>query len=270
MIIFNEVILLYFSIQENLLPGDNLEKKFDNARKLGFDAVEIWGHNIEKRVNEVKSVKDSIGIKISTICSGYPGDLLSLDRSAREQAIKGIKIRLSMAAELDAVGVIVVPTFGGPKLPDLYPLFRDIRDLERKLLIEELKILGRHADNVGAYILIEPLNRYETHFVNRLEQAASICDEVGFEHVKIMGDFFHMNIEEANISESLRKYAEYIKHIHLADSNRLPPGYGHIDFKSAFEVLKEVGYRYYLALECAVPEPKFEVLKKTLSFLRSL
>ena len=261
---------MFISIQENLLPGKDLKERLINAKNLGFDAVEIWGHNIKERLTDIKDAKEAAGIRISTICSGYPGDLLSYDRKERELAINGIKERLTAAAELDAVGVIVVPTFGRPKLPDLYPLFKDVIELEKRLLIEELKDIGKHADDVGAYVLLEPLNRYETHFINRLEQAVAICEEVGVEHVKVMADFFHMNIEEEDICKSLRNYIDYIKHIHLADSNRLPPGCGHTDFKSAFQTLKDVGYKYFMTLECRIPEPRSEVLKKVVSFLRSL
>ncbi len=258
------------AIQENLLPGKTLREKFLIAEKLGFDGIELWGRGIEKRISEIESVLSISKVPISTICSGYKGDLLGSSRSEREAAIKDIKFKLEVAAKLNAVGLIVVPTFGGPKLPDLYPLYKDVKELEYRLLVEELKDIGKHADEVGVFILLEPLNRYETHFLNRLEQAIKICKDVNMEHVKIMADFFHMNIEEASIPESLKIAKDYIRHIHLADSNRWLPGFGHTDFKSAFKVLKNSNYKYFMALECYVPEPKEESLRKSLAYLKSL
>jgi sugar phosphate isomerase/epimerase len=116
---------------------------------------------------------------------------------------------------------------------------------------------------------LEPINRYETHFINRLEQAVEIVEAVGREHVQMMTDFFHMSIEEANIASSLEAASKHIVHIHLADSNRLLPGHGHTDFKKPFQVLKKAGFKNYMVLECGVPGDPNETLPKCASFLRS-
>ncbi|MBS7624507.1 MAG: sugar phosphate isomerase/epimerase [Candidatus Bathyarchaeia archaeon] len=258
------------AVQENLIPGNTILEKLQNAEKYGFEGVEVWGNDLPQRFKEVKDALSASRVKISTVCSGYGGDLLGPDRKTREMAIEGIKERLKLCAELGGVGVITVPTFSGPKIPDLYPWMADVREVEKKILIEECKILGKWADDVGAYVLLEPLNRYETHLINRLQQAVEICNVVGAEHVKIMADFFHMNIEEANIAKSIEEAGGYIMHVHLADSNRLLPGYGHTDFKSGFEALKKIGYKNFMALECRIPgDPSIE-LPKCVNYLRSL
>lgn len=258
------------SVQENLLPGESLAEKLAAAERLGFDGVEFWGHDIERRLPELKQALSTVRVKASTICSGYGGDLLGASWEERRRAVEDIKVRLRAAAELGAVGVIVVPTFGGPKLPDLRPLYPSLWHLERELLVVELKELGKYAEEVGSYVLLEPLNRYETHFLNRLEQAVEIIEAVGSPGVAMMADFFHMNIEEADVAASLRMAAKHLKHIHLADSNRWLPGFGHTDFLRPFRALKEVGYAYYMALECHVPEPRTANLEKTVQLLRRL
>ena len=261
---------LKLAVQESILPGRDLSERVHKAEELGFEGIEFWGRGIEDRVDEILSAVSTSRVKVSTICAGYRGNLLSPDRSERELAMKEIKSKLSVASKLEAVGLITVPIFGRAVLPDLYPLYPTVEELEKRLLIEELKDLGKYAEDVGSYILLEPLNRYETHFLNRLEQAVEICEELRMEYVKIMADVFHMNIEEADIPKSIREAGDYIKHVHLADSNRYAPGYGHTDFKSIFEALKDIGYEYYMALECRVPEPREETLKRTVEFLRRL
>ena len=256
--------------QEGLLPGKSLAEKVKIAEQLGLEGIELGGRSIEERYNEIVEAFSTSKIKVSTICSGYPGDLLSADRREREKAIEGILKRLEIAHNLGAVGLIVVPTFGGPKLPDLYPLFPTVWELEKKLLIEELRIIDRKARTYNSFVLLEPLNRYETHFLNRLEDTVSIIEEVNGERIMLMADFFHMNIEEADIASSLKKVSKYLKHIHLADSNRVLPGFGHTDFSKPFKVLKDIGYKYYMAFECRVPEPRIESLKKSIEFLRKL
>jgi sugar phosphate isomerase/epimerase len=258
-----------FSVQENLVPGRTLEEKLRKLQNCGYDGVELWGRpELGGSLNDVLDALSTSNLKVSTICSGYPGSLLSPDKEEREAAINGIKERLEWAHRLGAVGVITVPVFGEAAVPDLTPLFASKFELEWKLAVEEYKILGRCAEEVGSFVIVEALNRYETHFLRTLSQAASLCDEVGSEGVKMMADYFHMNIEEADIGTSLRKHLDKIVHVHLADSNRLTPGSGHTDF-STLRILREGGYGYYLALECGMPGDPEEELKRTLKLLKS-
>ncbi|MCW4020445.1 MAG: sugar phosphate isomerase/epimerase [Candidatus Bathyarchaeota archaeon] len=250
------------------MPGENFSEKLYNIEQYGFEGVEVGGRNLPQRLHEIEAALSTSKVQFATVCAGYPGDLLGADRQTRDAAIEGLKERLKLCASLGGIGVITVPTFGKPKIPDLYPWYPDVREVEKQILIQECKILGKYADNVGAYVLLEPLNRYETHLINRLEQAVEICKAVGREHIKIMADFFHMNIEESDIPSSLETAADYIFHVHLADSNRVLPGHGHTDFKSGFKVLKKVGYKNFMALECRVPGDSPEELSKSVRYLR--
>ncbi|MCS7104754.1 MAG: sugar phosphate isomerase/epimerase [Thermofilaceae archaeon] len=258
------------SIQENLVPGLKLEEKLIKAERFGFDGVEVWGHGMRERIEEIKQALSTVKIRISTICSGYRGDLLSANWEERRIAVQDLGELLGFAAQLEATGVITVPTFGGPKLPDLRPLYSSVWELERALLMTELRELSKVAEDVGVHVLLEPLNRYETHFLCRLEQAVCIAEEIGSPGIAVMADFFHMNIEESDIAEALRRSMKYLRHIHLADSNRWLPGFGHTDFRTPFKVLKEGGYNRYMTLECYVPEPKEENILKSIQYLRSL
>src|SRR5215203_253295 len=88
--------------------------------------------------------------------------------------------------------------------------------------------------------------------------------------VGIMADFFHMNIEEADIAASIRAAGQHIVHVHVADSNRLQPGKGHLDFRPGFAALKEAGYEGYLGIECGVAGPYEESLAESAALLREL
>ena len=107
------------AIQDNLLPGKDISEKVRNAEKFGFDGLEVWGRRLSERFQEIKQALESSKIKFSTVCAGYPGDLLGADRQTREAAIEGIKSLLKICSDLGGVGVITVPTFGKPKIPDL-------------------------------------------------------------------------------------------------------------------------------------------------------
>jgi len=85
-----------------------------------------------------------------------------------------------------------------------------------------------------------------------------------------MADFFHMNIEEADIAASIRAAGQHIVHVHVADSNRLQPGKGHLDFRPGFAALKESGYDGYLGIECRISGPYNEALAESAALLRKL
>ncbi len=257
------------AIQENLLPGTSFIEKVRKAEKYGFQAIELQGQDLtEKRVDEITESLSKSRIKISTICAGYRGCLLSAEKEKRVIALKDINQLLSIGSDLGAVGLIVVPIFGPPQLPDLSP-WKRAEEVEKDLLRELLRKIGEKAEKTGCLCLLEPLNRYETHLINKIEEAVKIAKEVSSPGIKIMADFFHMSIEEARIDEAITKGKDFIYHIHLADSNRLLPGYGHTDFKSEFAALKDAGYGRYMALECSIPGVVEKELPKCVEYLKN-
>ncbi len=259
-------------IQDALLPGKNLREKFEIAKSIGFKGIEVWGRPFledEEIIKEYKKVSKDTGINISSICAGYRNFLLEPEPENRRKSREDIKRLLEIGKELGAIGLILVPIFGPPKITDLTP-YKNAYELEKELLLSQLPEIVEKAEETECCILLEPLNRYETHFLNRLEQAVEYCEKINSKYLKIMADFFHMNIEEANIYESIKKANKWISHIHLADSNRILPGMGHTDFKSGFKALKEIGYQNYMILECGIPEPKVENLKKSLNFMEDI
>jgi len=134
-----------------------------------------------------------------------------------------------------------------------------------------LKELVGKIEQTGVPIILEPLNRYETHFLRRVEQALEICKEVGSSStIRILADFFHMSIEEADIADSLKKGGKYIGYIHLADSNRLEPGAGHTNFAPGFAALKTIGYDGWLTIESGASTETEDALRRANKFIKSL
>lgn len=258
-----------FAVQENLVPGASFREKAENLREFGYEGVELRGDHLASRVTEIREALRETGVQATCICGGFKFGLLCPNQTDRAESREQIKELLSIAAEVGAVeGVIVVPIFGPPQLPDLTP-WKTARAIEEELLVEQLSELAEYAGQVGTKVILEPLNRYETHFINRLEQAAHICNRVQSPNLTILADFFHMHIEEADIPKSIREAKELIGYVHLADSNRLLPGQGHLDFKSGFAALDEVNYQGWMSLECGVPSNAAEALRDSLNYMRS-
>lgn len=239
------------SVQEGMLPGDSLEEKFKAAKKFGFEGVEVSGHELWEREEQILEVSEKTKIPVSAVIGGYQGCLLDADRDVRDEAFQSIRKILESTGRIKAGGFILVPIFGPIRLPDLSP-YKTAEALEHELFVEILGHLVNHAEKVDATIFLEPLNRYETHFINSLEQAVEYCREVKSPSVRVVADFFHMNMEENVIAQSLQQAGKYIAHIHLADSNRVQPGFGHTDFGTAFAALKKVGFEGYMSLECRI------------------
>lgn len=256
--------------QESMTPGESFAEKLANLHRWGYEGIELNGRGLAEHVAEVKIGLAESPIRASTICGGFSPMLIHPDRVARNQCVAEMKALMKIGAELGVVGLIFVPMFGRPQVPDLTPLHSPF-EIERMLLVKVLqKELAPYAEDLGTLLLLEPLNRYEAHIPKNLKEGVEICEEVGSPNVKLMADFFHMSIEEADIARSLADAGDYVRHIHLADSNRVLPGHGHTDFATPFAVLKQAGFGGYMAMECSVPEPAKESLSRSAAYLAKL
>jgi sugar phosphate isomerase/epimerase len=257
------------SCQENRVPGDSLAERLENLEAYGFEGIEFWGHQLWERESEIADELSRSPVKASSICAGLRGCLLDSDPKVREQAVEDLTRLLLVADTIGAVGVILVPIFGPPRLHDLSPL-ADARTLERDLLVELLKRVAEASQDVQTVLLLEPLNRYETHFLRTLDDGVDIAKRVGHPRVRVMADFFHMHIEETSTPAAIKRAGEYLWHVHLADNTRLLPGTGDTDFAAGFAALKSIGYDKYMALECGVPGDPAVELPKCAAYLKSL
>jgi sugar phosphate isomerase/epimerase len=258
------------AIQQTLLPGDSLTEKFQYAAEYGFAGVELaaWGfpRPIFEYRAEIEAAMRASGLPISTFCPSDGNDFVHPDPVERKKRLKGLVRMLKLADAVGAQGVIALPIRPPLHLPDLSPVANE-RDLITQLSVATLKdALDKTAEGQAA-IVLEPLNRYEAYYLRTVAQAAELCRAVAHPRVRVMADMFHMNIEEVSIPDALRAEASCLGHIHLADSNRLLPGYGHIDFVATFRVLREIGFEGWLALECNVPGDPTQMLPETVKFL---
>lgn len=250
------------------MPGERFAEKLAALSEWGYDGVELNGRQLRERLPEVKAALADSPIRASTVCGGLPNSFTSPDRAVRQESVEAARGLLRCAAEVGAAGIVFVPRFNRTEgVPDLSPLYT-VNELQRDLLVAVTRPLAQEAADLGVCLILEPLNRYEARFPKDLAEGASICEEVDSAGLRLMGDFFHMSIEEADIAASLRAAAKYVVHVHLADSNRLVPGRGHTQFMEPFRALREIGFGGYGALECGVPEPRAEALAETARFVR--
>ena len=123
-----------------------------------------------------------------------------------------------------------------------------------KRLLDKYRLSVGMLVAVPYLVVLEPIKRYEVNYINTVDEALKVLDAFPAENLKLLLDIFHMNIEEQSIVGAIRKAGDRIGHVHFVDSNRWPPGYGHLDLKEIYRQLVAVGYRGYIGLE-ALPEP---------------
>lgn len=261
-----------FSLRETMIPGRTIMERFENLAKLGFSGCEITQTISWDTLDEVKAASKATGI-VPNIWSSSNLAVLQADAGARQEAIEACKDALRMSGEVGAVGFILPPLIfckmrNLPRVNDLSP-WMTTAEAERKLLAEIMKKeFVPLAAEVGAQVVIEPLNRYEQWWPCSLQDGVDIVNDAGGQGVCIMADFFHMNIEDACWYESIKAAGAMIRNVHLADSQRLLPGYGHTDFKPGMRALKEIGYSDYMGFECGIPGDPFEEFPKSMDYIR--
>ena len=258
--------------QEGLAPGSTFAQKLRNLEAYGFEGVELNGRALVADPNEVSLRKKALAdspVNASSICGGHGAEIVHPDPARRQQCIDGIKRLLDMCAELGAVGTILVPIFNSnDRVPDLSP-YKTRAQLEHELLVELGAGVAHYGESVGAAILLEPLNRYESNSLKDIEDAADVCRQIDSPGMRVMADFFHMSIEQTDIPASIEAVGSFIAHVHLADNTRKEPGTGSTDFRAGFAALKTVGFGGYMALECGLSGPAEQALPKCVEYLKA-
>ena len=125
-------------------------------------------------------------------------------------------------------------------------------DEEWEWAVEGMKEIYAYAESLGILIGIEPINRFETYFINRGDQALALAEAVG-PNCGVCLDTFHMNIEEDDMYAAIRRAKGRLVGFHVADNNRMAPGMGTINWRKVIKTLQEIGYDKVLSVEFCSP-----------------
>lgn len=223
----------------------SLEESIHSAKALGFDALEIFppGPDFFKTA-DIRGLLRNASLGLAAIGTGagwvrHKWSLADPDLQVRAKALEFLGSMLEVATELEAP--MIIGSMQGRSGPGV------TKAQAKQMLREGLEQLDARAKAIGGRILYEPLNRYETDQCNTLAQGSAMIR--GLFCTKLLADWFHMNIEEADMAESIRKAGTAIGHIHFADSNRQAVGLGHLEVAPLIEALRSIGYRGFLSAE---------------------
>ena len=245
-----------------------MRELFKMAAGMGYDGLEL--HISDPRMADLSFLKElavSHGLEIPAIGTGHTyrihGISLLSSPSVRKRAVDRLQEYIKLARDLEAV--VIIGLIRGRLTDGRFTRYRAWRTV-RDCLLRSASVAEQH----GVTLAVEPINRYETDLINTVAEALKMASDVDSRSVKIMLDTFHMNVEEASITDSLRRSAGRLAHFHVADSNRLAPGKGHIDFASIISELRGIDYKGCLSAEI-LPEPSVrQAFLDTIQYLKPL
>ena len=232
----------------NWMRPEPLEVTLARLQRCGFWGIEIMGEPERYPTKQTRKLLDKYSLK----CWGSVSimlkcrDLINADYYLRLGSQQYLKDCITMVSELGGEIMTIVPSEVGKINAMSSP------EQEWAWAVEGLKKVADHAAKKNVRIAIEPLNRFETNFLNRHDQALALAKDVGGDHVGICLDAFHINIEEKDPYQAILNAGKKLFDFHIADNNRAAPGDGNWDWKKLLATLKKAGYEGCLTTEFVI------------------
>ena len=262
----------------SFLHLDSLTSILENLSNLGFQNIELMGKPLDFNWHYFKDILNSYDINVYSVTGDwnnidhFPKFLLSSKKDIVDYSIQYVKQCIDMCRFFDAK-IFNICLFSDPIQIDKnhYLISKYEKNMKLKKSASLLDKLVKYSNDSGISLLLEPLNRYSTPFCTNTSDFLKIISYMKIDNLKILMDTYHMNIEEKSFVDSIRSVEQYLYHIHLADNNRLMPGYGHIDFDSIIKTLKKINYTHNLGFEPIFTSKKYITpLRKGYTFIDSI
>jgi len=253
----------------DLFQNESSFKEFENALEIikqnQFQGVELnLNFDDQQKFDRIKKSVDDSGLRLAAVGTGllYARDHVSFtdpDSHKRAQALSITKKLLQFAASGNAI--LIIGLVRGALTQGIV----GAEDRLREGLIE----CDSEAKKCGTKIALEAINRYETSLLNTANDVINIIEEENLTATGLLLDTFHMNIEERSIADAIRNHASRIAHFHIADSNRWPPGYGHLQIEIFLQLLRESGYKGWVSAELLPKPSNTRAVSDTAKFLKA-
>ena len=240
----------------NWMRAEPVEATLRRGKQYGLQSIEISGEPDQYDSKEVRKILKELDMFCWGSVTLTLGDrnLAAKDEAQRAATVNYMKSVATMIHELEGRELTVVPATVGKVTPDGTP------EEEWQWVTDGLKEVYELTESYGIQMALEPLNRFETYFLNRADQAVVLAKAVG-PNCGVCLDAFHMNIEEEDFHESIRTAGDMLVDFHVADNNRMPPGMGQLNWQEIVATLKSIGYDGALTLEFVTPVDRTPVTK---------
>ena len=238
---------MYLAIH-NWMKAESLDVTVQRLAKYGYQALEIQGAPDKYDTDQVKQLLDDHGVRCwgSVTLMLDDRNLLAKDEKQRAQSVIYVKDCIQMVSALGGQVISVVPGTVGKLVPDSTP------EMEWDWCVTALKDINDFARTCKVKIGIEPINRFETYFINRGAQALALADAVAPD-CGVCLDIFHMNLEEDDPIAAIHEAGDRLVNVHVADNNRMACGMGSLNWPQIIKALREVDYQGALSVEFCPP-----------------
>jgi D-psicose/D-tagatose/L-ribulose 3-epimerase len=218
------------------------------AKDMGFDLVEIPIEGMDdldygKAAEAFRQADIACGV---CAVMGPSRDPTHEDEEKQQGGIEYLKHCVDAAATMGAKLV------GGPiyaAVGRTWQATAEQRQRELERCAKNLREVAAYAGDRGVALAVEPLNRFETSFINLAAQAVELVEMVDSPAIKIMLDTFHMNIEEKDLGKAIETAAPYLVHVHANENDRGTPGTGNVTWDKIAAALKKIDYSGALVIE---------------------
>lgn len=223
------------------LTTADIETLAPKIKAMGFDQFEVPLEGLEDiDYDKAAAILKDNGLAVSVCAAMGPDrDLIHEDKSIRDNGVAYIKHMVDAAAILGAQN-IVGPLYSS--VGRVWQMTAEERARDTDLLVEQLKGLAAYAADYGVTLGVEPLNRFETSFINLASQVIEVVDRVDNPACGVMLDTFHMNIEEKSLGDAIRAAGPRLVHVHSCENDRGAPGSGNVDWQGVAAALKDINY----------------------------
>jgi sugar phosphate isomerase/epimerase len=232
----------------NWMRAEPLEVTLARLRANGYSSLEISGEPEIYDARDVRRLLAEHGLScwgsVTLMMQGR--NLLAADEAVRASSVDYVKRCVTLVAELEGHELTIVPGTVGKIEPDSTP------QNEWQWAVASLQEVYEHSQKAGVRLALEPLNRFETYFLNRADQALALAEAVGPD-CGVCLDAFHMNIEEHDLLAAIRQVGHRLVDFHVADNNRMAPGMGTLDWSAIVATLAQIGYDGALTVEFVAP-----------------
>jgi len=223
---------------------------FDRLKRMGFDGLEIFlNHPESLPMEKIKEKMNETGMGCTlSIGLGKEQNLISPDSGARDAGVAFLKEAVDVACELgtDVISGVIYAAWGeftGKMRTE------DEWNYSKECLLK----VAEYTEGKGVVLALEPVNRFETYFLNTIEDTRKMVEEINHPNVRIHADTYHINIEEESFYGAIKMAGEYLYHVHLCENNRGIPGTGHVPWDDVFRALRELNYDRWAVVESFVP-----------------
>ncbi|MBE3597495.1 MAG: sugar phosphate isomerase/epimerase [Limnochordaceae bacterium] len=228
-----------------------VEKVAARAKQLGFDSID-FPLNFPEWIDipRARRAFQQEGLECTVVAGlSRQENLVDPDPAVRRRGVERLKEMIDIAHQLGAPVLSGVLYCAWGYIPG-----RGRTADEWRWSVEGLQQAADHARQAGVTLGLEPVNRFETYFLNTTEDGLKLLADVGKPNVKLLLDTFHINIEERSYVEPFRMAAGKLAHVHACENDRGTPGSGHVDWAGVMRVLKATGYQGHIVIESFVPE----------------